>query len=75
MKVKPSSYYNCRPVQKIYRLDKKDERLKQHMIKEKTHHTPRDYAPNPPQSGTHNGKSVRIIQMWIPKGLIRSGPN
>ncbi|XP_073273260.1 uncharacterized protein [Primulina huaijiensis] len=71
-KTRHNHYHNSRPVQKRYRLSENDRWSKQHTEKEKTLHTPSDYADNNTHFRTHHEKSFRIIQISKKRKLEES---
>ncbi|XP_075483610.1 uncharacterized protein LOC142523763 [Primulina tabacum] len=66
-RTRPNNYYNCRPVQKRYRLNDSNQRPKQHIL-----HSPPDYLSNHGYPGTRHKKSARIMQELKKKNLEKS---
>ena len=75
--VKPNWYYNCKPVQKRYMLYNRNYKPKAHAYT--YYHTPQSRSSPSFMNAhtfqnTHRPKSLRVIQVWVPKGLILPGP-
>lgn len=72
MKGRPYQYYNSKPVQKRDRWNNNGIRNRHHVLNTHRAHNTQSYAQ--PIWTKINGRSVRLIQIWVPKGLIPSGP-
>ncbi|XP_073057207.1 uncharacterized protein [Primulina eburnea] len=66
-RIRLNNYYNCRPVQKRYRLNDDNQRPKQHIL-----HSSPEYAFDHDYPATHHKKSARIIQELKKKNIEKS---
>ncbi|KZV57775.1 hypothetical protein F511_13320 [Dorcoceras hygrometricum] len=66
------SWHNSKKVKSGWKKFQQKRDQHDHYIKPKLKRTARDFAHS--FVDPRNGKTIRIVQIWVPKGVIQSGP-